>query len=241
MELPFICKVSHDAWTPTQPADSCSFTCKLETYNFCPPLINHQLTRPSRRWRDAARSTCAPTARVPHPEPAQWTVLDGPTPRQHARAALSPARPPASPACSMSRRAALPAPLSPRSRCSRRSFCTVPTPCIMARIASTDSRLPAVAPRVCTHHHAACARAGPAKRLRLLASTFSSGERLSGGGQVVPEPGGACARPLPRCFPCERRWQRPSPRPCGRPAAARPGARPTDAWQPQPCPNRPAS
>ena len=186
----------------------------------------------------AARSTCGPTACLRRPRPAFWVVPNGPTRRHHARAARSPARPPASPACSMSRRAALPAPLSPRSRCSRRSFCTVPTPCITALIARTDSRLPAVAPRVCTHHHAACARAGPAKRLRLLASTCSSGEQLSGGVQVVPEPGGACARPLPRYFPCERRWQRPSPRPCGRPAAARPGARPTDAVPPQLCPNR---
>ena len=97
----------------------------------------------------------------------------------------------------MSRRAALPAPLSPRSRCSRRSICTGPTPHIMARIVRTDSRLPASAPRVCTHHHAACARAGPATRLRLLASTCSSGERLSGGDQVVHEPGGACARLCP--------------------------------------------
>ena len=179
----------------------------------------------------AARSTCGPTACLGRLQPACWAVPNGPTQRQHARAARSAARPPASPACSMSRRAALPAPLSPRSRCSRRSFCTGPTPHIMARIVRTDSRLPASAPRVCTHHHAACARAGPATRLRLLASTFSSGERLSGGDQVVPEPGGACARPLPRCFPCERRWQRPSPRPCG-------AMRPPRRGSPRSSPNR---
>ena len=101
----------------------------------------------------AAHFTCAPTARVPHPEPAQWTVLDGPTPRKHARAALSPARLPASPACSMSRRAALPAPLSPRARCARRSFRAGPTPRTTARIARTEPRLSVAACRVRTHDH----------------------------------------------------------------------------------------
>ena len=153
----------------------------------------------------AARSTCGPTACLGRPQPAYWVVPNGPTQRQHARAARSPARPPVSPACSRSRRAALPAPLSPRSRCSRRSFCTEPTPHVMARIGHTVPRLSAAASRVRTHDHALRSCAGPATRLRPPSSTCSSEEVLSGGFQAVYEPEGAGPPLYPTTSPCERR------------------------------------
>ena len=153
----------------------------------------------------AARSTCGPTACLRRPRPACWVVPNGTTRRHHARAARSPARPPASPACSMSRRAALPTHLSPHARCARHSFCTEPTTHIMPRIGHTVPRPYAAACRVRTHDHALRSCAGPATRLRPPASTCSSGEVLSGGSQAVHEPEGAGPPLCPAHGPCERR------------------------------------
>jgi len=153
----------------------------------------------------AAHSTCGPTACLRRPRPACWVVPNGPTRRHHARAARSPARPPASPACSMSRRAALPAHLSPHARCARRSFDIEPTPHIVPRIGRTVPRPYAAACRVRTHDHALRSCAGPATRLRTPASTFSSGELLPGGSQAAYEPEGAGPPLYPTASPCERR------------------------------------
>ena len=153
----------------------------------------------------AACSTCGPTACLRHPRPACWAVPNGPTRRHHARAARSPARPPASPACSMSRRAVLQAHLSPYARCTRRSFDTEPTPHIVPRIGHTVPRPSAAERRVHTHDHALRSCAGPATRLRTPASTCSSGELLSGGSQAVHEPEGAGPPLFPAHGPCERR------------------------------------
>ena len=167
----------------------------------CEPLINVA----AGPREAAARSTCGLTACLRRPQPACWAVPNGPTQRQHARAARSPARPPTSPACSMSRRAALPAHLSPHARCARRSFCTEPTPHAMSRIGHTVPRPSAAARRVHTHDHALRSCAGPATRLRTPASTCSSGELLSGGSQAVHEPEGAGPPLSPAHGPCERR------------------------------------
>ena len=182
------------------------------------------------------RSTCGPTACLRRRRPASWAVPNGPTRRHRARAARSPAGPLASPACSMSRRAALPAALSPSSHCARRSFCASPTPLTTARITRTEPRLPEAGSRLRTndHRHTLVYRSSDAAE---AAGIDLVAQRAAHRLQSCPTWAGGCdCAPL---SPPRLVWASltaPCPASLRLHAAARRGARPTDAMLPQLCP-----
>ncbi len=184
------------------------------------------------------RSTCGPRACLRRPRPASWAVPNGLARRHRARAARSPAGPPASPACSMSRRAALPAALSPRARCARRSFRAGPTPRTTARIARTEPRLSVAACRVRTHDHRyalVCRSSDAVEAAGVDLVEQRAAHRLHA---CSPWTGWCDCAPL---SPHRLVWASltvPFPASSRLPAAARPPARPTDAVPPQRCPNR---
>ena len=159
------------------------------------------------------RSTCGPTACLRRRRPASWAVPNGPTRRHRARAARSPAGPLASPACSMSRRAALPAALIPSSH-------VAPFAPHRRHSPRHASHAPS---RACLRLVLACAPmtiatrsfTGPVTLLRLPASTWSRRELLIGCSHVLHGPAGATARHFPRPGSCGHRSQRPAPPPCG--------------------------
>ena len=184
------------------------------------------------------RSTCGPRACLRRPQPASWAVPNGPTRRHRARTARSPAGPPASPACSMSRRAALPAALSPRAHCARRSFCAGPTTRTTARIARTEPRLSAAECRVRAHdqrYALVCRSSDAVEAAGVDLVEQRAAHRLH---SCSPWTGWCDCAPL---SPHRLVWASltvPFPAPSRLPAAARPQARPTDAVLPQLCPNR---